>query len=110
MLYDPKWEVPKVKADPFTLDDFIAWLEKQPGREKYDFMACNGRCLYGQYATSHGVAWREAGTSILDRGPIADFCTFVYDHIAGLEPYTFGAALERAREAMKVSNHQSADS
>ncbi len=29
MLYDPKWEV---KADPFSLENLIAWLENQPTR------------------------------------------------------------------------------
>ena len=35
MLYDPKWEKPEVKADPFSLDALIAWLEKQPANGTY---------------------------------------------------------------------------
>lgn len=33
MLWNPLWKKP---ADP-TLDDFIAWLEKQPADEVYDY-------------------------------------------------------------------------
>ena len=46
MLYDPKWEV---KADPFSLADFIAWLETQPADERYDWHDVHG-CACARYA------------------------------------------------------------
>lgn len=103
MLYDPKWEV-EVKADPLTLESLIAWLETKPTDEAYDYHNCHGRCLYGQYMASHGIKWKESGASIPGLAPKARdrFCELVYCAVADQGPWTFGAALERARAA--VSN------
>ena len=95
MLYDPKWEV-EVKADPFKLDTLIAWAERQPAEQEYDFW-CN-QCYLGQYFEAHGFQIKAIGTGTV---------TFVgqdtvklppyFNMIAQAEPRTFGAALARAR-------------
>jgi len=98
MLYDPKWEV-QTKPRVCSLEALVAWLEKMPASRKYNYMDCEGRCLYGQYMASHGIPWKESGASSKEYGtPERDaFCAFVYLHIADCEPWTFGAALTRAR-------------
>lgn len=92
MLYDPKWEV-ETKADPLTIPSLIAWLERQPAASTYDYHDCNGECLYGQYAASVGLSWKEAIDDSTD-----SFRTGVYRHVAAASPRTFGAALRRARK------------
>jgi hypothetical protein len=94
MLYDPKWEV---KADILTMESLIAWLEKQNPRKRYKFWDLSGKCLYGLYMASHGIIWRESGGSDLGGEERSKFCAFVYGRVAAAEPYTFGAALKRAR-------------
>lgn len=101
MLYDPKWEV-EIKADPLTLAGLIEWLEKQPAAEAYDYDDCSGKCLYGLYMAHHGFTWAASGAcgkseSTLER---SRFCDLVYAEVAAAEPWTFGAALDRAREAV----------
>jgi hypothetical protein len=97
MLYDKRWEKPEVKADPFSLESLIAWLERQPADGRYDWANCNGRCLVGLYVAAHGIPWKtlfdvkEDGYDILV-GPDRN--------IAIDEPWTFGAALERARKVL----------
>jgi hypothetical protein len=102
MLYDKRWEAPEIKADPLTMESLVAWLEKQPARARYDYEDCSGKCLYGLYMASHGVAWEvSGGCSSLDSGPErAEFCINVYSDVACERPWTFGAALKRARKAL----------
>lgn len=101
MLYDPKWEK-KTKADPFTLWAFIAWLEKQPADQKYDYLDCFGACLYAQYMQSVGVSWEDAGASSLYRNGDKHkaFREMAIYPVAARAPWTYGAALERARAAL----------
>jgi hypothetical protein len=101
MLYDPKWEK-TTKADPFTLASFTAWLEAHPKRIAYDYMNCSGACLYAQYMASVGVPWSEAGaSSALRRGDVhQSFREQVIYPVASPRPWTFGAALDRARAAL----------
>jgi len=100
MLYDPKWAKPEVKADPFSLSGLVAWLEQQPKRRRYNYWNCEGKCLYGLYMASHGIAWSESGGNKGDAHPRGRFCSIVYDRVASSTPYTFGAALKRARAAL----------
>lgn len=93
MLYDPKWEQKtETKADPFSLQSLIAWLEKQPAAGEYNFLNCSGGCLYGLYMQSHGFLQE----SYLKQAK--DFRLLVFEYVAMPEPWTFGAALERARK------------
>jgi len=89
MLHNPKWDV-QTKPDALSLAGLVAWLETKPADEKYDFTDCRGKCLYGQYMASHGFGWEEASS----------FRANVYMHVAYQYPWTFGAALERARKAV----------
>lgn len=93
MLYDPKWEV---KADPLSMEGLIAWLEKQPAAKRYNYNNCQGKCLYGQYMAAHGVVWEESGATE-NRTARGEFCSLVYGTVASCRPWTFGAALKRAR-------------
>ena len=92
MLYNKNWEKTHIKADPFSLENLIAWLEKQPAQKEYDYLNCEGYCLIGQYLTAHGKHWSR------DYDLLGDSCLRV--DVAGTAPYTFGAALNRAREAL----------
>lgn len=102
MLYDHKrWDKP-VETDPLKLESLIAWLEKMPAKKAYDFYNCKGECLYGLYMASHGFSWVESGGAGERPSTQArsDFCDKVYLEVAAEEPYTFGAALSRARKAL----------
>lgn len=96
MLYNPDW-----KTDVFTLEGLIEWLEKQPAGEGYNYSNCAGGCMYGLYTASRGIQWEKSGASTFDGSYPKErdvFCSLVYDRVAGLLPWTFGAALERARK------------
>lgn len=103
MLYDKRWDKPKVTTKPFTLPDFIAWLETQPPNARYNFDNCRGQCLMGLYMTHHGREW---GYSMgLSHSNYWESCKQVFGNpcevpVLCLEPYTFGAALKRARKAL----------
>lgn len=98
MLYDPKWN--ETKADPFTLPSLIAWLEKQPANADYSYMDCKGGGLYGLYMASQGIGWIEAKFHSDDRDDLhRKFRREVYSKVAFDTPWTFGAALKRARGA-----------
>jgi hypothetical protein len=99
MLFDPKWEV---KADPLSLESLIAWLEKQLAGARYDY-GCNGTCMLARYFYRVDPNFLSVGTS---RVSFEDGDRFFdwelpdgWDDIAfgDAGPYTFGAALERAR-------------
>jgi hypothetical protein len=103
MLYNTNWETPQ---NVLSRESLIAWLEKQPPEQLYDYMACEGACLYGQYMAHHGISWQESGASpvFTEKNPSllkgrAEFCSEVYLHVAMKLPWTCGAALERARAA-----------
>lgn len=100
MLYDTRWDA-KIKTDPLTFESLIAWLEKMPADGAYNYEDCSGKCLYGLYMAAHGIAWEESGAcSQLDSGPErATFCDLVYAKVAASRPWTFGAALDRARRS-----------
>jgi len=97
MLYDPKWEQKtETKADPFSLDSLIAWLEKQPADIWYPWGNCRGECLFSQYLTHLGYPKDPCNEATI--GPWA----ILHDRHYGLmhgQPHTFGAALERARSS-----------
>ena len=98
MLYDPKWEAPtETKADPFSLESLIAWLEKQPAECSYDWQFIPN-CLLGQWARAMGVSGEYA---ILNRSKALGMST-PFSGIALFSPCTFGAALERARKALNT--------
>lgn len=92
MLLDTKNPYWQRQADPFTLENLIAWLEQRDPSEPYR-KANVERCLLGQFAAAMG-AFNPAKKS-LELEQIDPFY-----HIAFMGAPTFGAALERARAAM----------
>lgn len=87
MLYDPKWEAP-AKVDPLSIDSLIAWLEKQPPKQKYSFHDARN-CLIAQYLSAAGEK-----SCVL----YANEVELYFGYVAVERPWTFGAALERARD------------
>ena len=54
MLYDEKRFDP-ARADPWSLESLVGWLELQPANESYSY--CDGqRCLLARYLRWAGVA------------------------------------------------------
>jgi hypothetical protein len=92
MLYDPKWEKPEVKADPFTLESLIAWLETKDPSETYNWHDCNGRCLLAQYVSERDLITTRWESAYMKISPSIRY------KVAEPLPNTFGAALERARK------------
>jgi hypothetical protein len=104
MLYDPKWEV-ETKADPFSLESLIAWLEKQPADGEYNWDD-GSECLLGQWLKTIDPKVecdfiRQPNLylyQVLDQPvDLKKFETIVRD------TDTFGAALYRARAALAAS-------
>jgi hypothetical protein len=96
MLYDPKWEVKPLSVDDLLqLDRLAAWLEKQPPQAAYDY--CDPMsCAAAQYLSQNGVTGLAVMVEFgIDPQP-GDQHWLIYN-VVGLSPYTFGAALERAR-------------
>lgn len=102
MLYDPEWEKP-------SLASFVGWLETKDPKQRYDFNNCQGECLVGQYMASIGIEWGEApsGASRGDWGGTnyIKVARAIFGHsnpfnVLITRPWTFGAALARAREAL----------
>lgn len=96
MFFDPTCK-PETKADPFSLDSLIAWLEKQPANKTYDFGDIRG-CLACRYIQSTGISDRP-WESYPGRRPYRDVFGGMegYTAIAYTGRHTFGAALQRAR-------------
>jgi len=97
MLYDPKWEKPK--ADVFSLEGLIAWLEKQPADEVYDWYDIDG-CVLCQYLQGAGGYAEPAAYPGLTLSTIKNWGQQGYFEICGTAPFTFGAALVRARSIL----------
>jgi len=107
MLWNPKFDVP-TKADPLSLETLIAWLEKQPADERYDFCEWN-QCLLGQWLrTIDPLARRHEGG---DTGfiycvfgqpvDLEKFAEITHAGWASLRHlHTFGLALSRARSLL----------
>jgi hypothetical protein len=97
MLYDPRWEQ-KTDRELFgiSLRAMIAWLETKPADEEYDYIDAP-RCAIAQYLQAQG---RSEDDSVVDFWPTPEPSQkdyWLFD-IACTVPWTFGAALERARK------------
>lgn len=86
MLYDPKWEL-------HSMSTLIGWLETKPVDEGYYFFSCR-RCLLLQYLAA-----------IKGPGHDIDYVDLpeTFKDVAFETPWTFGAALKRARAAAELS-------
>lgn len=94
MLYDPKWEQ-QTRADPFTLESLIAWLEKQPADTAYDYCRPD-ICLVAQYLKAHEIKNYSVASEELNR-LIPGLHQIARDCIDSPQDWTFGGALKRAR-------------
>lgn len=93
----------EVKTDPFSLDGLIAWLAQQPPDRKYEWYYCEA-CLMHAYF-SEGLALPNVPghpTLFLRGGNIFSYSDLfssvhAYHAVGKPTPWTFGAALSRAR-------------
>lgn len=94
MLYRQEWSIPKVqpvRPSAFSIESLIMWLEQQPADERYDYHCIRGGCLIGKYCKSVGISFSLCHTAFHRRDDLS---------IAESSPWTFGAALDRARKAL----------
>lgn len=96
MLSRQEWSIPKVqpvaKPSVFSLESLIAWLEQQPAAKRYDWICSNGGCLFGKYSRAKRIDFSDCHHEFYLRDEL---------HIASEHPWTFGAALDRARSAQR---------
>lgn len=87
------------KHDVFSLEGLIAWLETQPPETEYDFRDILD-CLLCRYGRAAGLNVHSAGGSDIVRyrqdGSTERSAGFAKDVASDL-PWTYGAALTRAR-------------
>jgi hypothetical protein len=88
LLYNPKWKT-KTTTPP-SYNGFIAWLAAQPPGKKYNFYDVNN-CVVARYLQEMGEK-RYA----LDGAEIRTFLQGNL-HVVTTTPWTYGAALRRAR-------------
>jgi hypothetical protein len=102
MLYDPKWEK-KIEstADPLTVVELVAWLERRPADKPYCYTDV-GHCLLAQYFSSLGYTEINLNPYWFWRGPNMEKVEYppIFNEIALGETRTFGAALGRARAVL----------
>ena len=104
MLYDAKRWDKQTRADPFSLESLIAWLEKQPADNTYCYLD-HGYCLLSQYFIAQGMeAVHVFSCGGFKHDGIDDDYPLEFDVIAAEGVHTFGAALERARSL--IQNNQ----
>lgn len=108
MLYDKRWDKEiEIKADPFSLTNLVAWIEKQPVGQGYHFHCA--RCLLGQYFTDQGINVVTIGVKYFsdESGNSSKYqLPPDFNKIAERLPHTYGAALERARAALAVTSKE----
>lgn len=94
----------ETKPDVFSLEGLIAWLETQDAEVAYCYHD-SGRCLHGRYLTAIGISFSGVGGDYWRshdgaKHPLPGGDGTNYLHVASRLPYTFGAALERARDLL----------
>lgn len=96
-------EATATKPKPYTLDHLIAWMEERPASKTYDWRSASG-CLLAQYAIDQGEdknrRWNDPDGGTYHGAYFTARDAFGLDITVGIgrvEPWTFGAALERAR-------------
>ena len=108
MLYNPKWQQPDKVYQGVSLRELIAWLETMPANEQYEFMFA-GICAIARFLESKGASPEDRVVDF-GAGLTPDDDSYWLGlrpgdegywllQIVSNRPYTFGAALERARTA-----------
>lgn len=95
MLYDPKWDK-ETKADPFSLESLIAWLEKQPAETTYNYCDATA-CLIAKYLQAMGVKNYVMDTPLFQHRVFGEVAN------GGERIDTYGAALARARKLLTAA-------
>lgn len=96
MLYNPKWD------DPLTLERLIAWLETQDQTTVYEYQNTRD-CLLCRYLNASGQRGVSVGSNLVWRNGEPKFLSDGLDRVATRRPHTYGSALERAREELRVA-------
>jgi hypothetical protein len=102
MLYDKRWDKTEIKSDPFSLESLVAWLETRRENEKYRPWDLSS-CLLGQWSKSNGLDKKQILVKSYELGRTEPFLTIASIDGPQGEPHTFGAALNRARDALHCS-------
>ncbi len=95
MLYNTKWDI-------YSLAGLISWLEKQPAGSGYNWEDSSSclMCRYLQSTTGIANPARDLPNGFGGE-TIKDWGLGGYWDICETKPWTFGAALERARAKVK---------
>lgn len=90
------------KTYPVSLQGLISWLETCSPKGRYDWWDCSGHCLLGQFQSiSQG---REPGDRDSEYDGYYGYAlTRKLTPIASSRPWTYGAALTRARAMLSES-------
>lgn len=99
MLFNPSWRKTEEKQRVFTLARLAQWLETKPADESYDWHDVFG-CVLCQFLHEVGGYEDPAGDVAFGPSTISDWGDEGYYQICGEAPWTFGAALERARAVL----------
>jgi len=78
---------------------FIAWLEKKPARETYDYHEST-ECLLAQYLRDSGFTRVIVSQRSFYHNTAEGSLPLKFNEIASTRPHTFGAALSRAKTAL----------
>jgi hypothetical protein len=92
MLFNPQWDKRDRVCGRVSLKALIAWLEKQPADQTYNYMAAH-QCMLAQYLQAQGCSVTESTINLDD-----DWLKKIALG-KGFDDWTYGAALERARAA-----------
>ncbi len=97
MLYDKRWDAKiEEKADPLSLEAFIAWLRQQPGDGVYCY-GDSGHCLAAEYNKSFERPYKVVRIwTDSSQPPSESSFDYILEKIAVRFPNTFKGALERA--------------
>ena len=90
----------------YTLDlpSLIAWLETQPPETEYDWENCQ-ECLVGKFVTA--ITGNRLPASVIRYSTLFPSCD-AYGFVGATGPWTFGAALARAKQIQLTTASNSA--
>lgn len=95
MLYDPKWN------KEFSIVGLISWLETKDPDAHYNWQTVWCDCLIGEWRLAMGEvgeSWERISRIGRQMGTSPEHSKIAM--IAANGPWTYGAALERARKAL----------
>lgn len=100
MLYNKNWDQPKQqpKYDIHSIEGLAGWLQTMPPDQPYDYCS-SSCCLNAQYYRAMGYRLIRMRAHDFNHGLIRRHVELPrgFWHIAAGTPWTYGAALARAR-------------